>query len=115
MAKRVTLNDFAQSLGIPVVTTLMGIGAIDTTHPLAMRMLGMHGTALPAARSGLRFPDRCRRAPDDRVASDPESRARCASRRFLTAIAPGSTRSSMCGGIMSACWRRHCADGMGAA
>ncbi len=23
----------------------MGIGAIDTTHPLSMRMLGMHGAA----------------------------------------------------------------------
>ena len=30
---------------IPVVTTLMGIGAVDTTHPLSMRMLGMHGAA----------------------------------------------------------------------
>jgi acetolactate synthase-1/2/3 large subunit len=39
------LRKFAADLGIPVVTTLMGIGAFDTTHPLAMRMLGMHGTA----------------------------------------------------------------------
>jgi len=39
------LRRFAEDLGIPVVTTLMGIGAFDTTHPLAMRMLGMHGTA----------------------------------------------------------------------
>jgi acetolactate synthase-1/2/3 large subunit len=39
------LRKFASDLGIPVVTTLMGIGAFDTTHPLAMRMLGMHGTA----------------------------------------------------------------------
>jgi len=39
------LRKFANDLGIPVVTTLMGIGAFDTTHPLAMRMLGMHGAA----------------------------------------------------------------------
>jgi acetolactate synthase-1/2/3 large subunit len=40
-----SLRKFASDLGIPVVTTLMGIGAFDTRHPLAMRMLGMHGTA----------------------------------------------------------------------
>src|SRR5450755_2579046 len=39
------LAEFATTFGIPVVTTLMGIGAIDTTHPLSMRMLGMHGAA----------------------------------------------------------------------
>jgi acetolactate synthase-1/2/3 large subunit len=39
------LRQFAGDLGIPVVTTLMGIGAFDTTQPLAMRMLGMHGAA----------------------------------------------------------------------
>jgi acetolactate synthase-1/2/3 large subunit len=39
------LRAFARHLGIPVVTTLMGIGAIDTTHELAMHMLGMHGAA----------------------------------------------------------------------
>ncbi|HYC48206.1 MAG TPA: biosynthetic-type acetolactate synthase large subunit [Burkholderiales bacterium] len=39
------LRRFAERFGIPVVTTLMGIGAIDTTSDLALRMLGMHGTA----------------------------------------------------------------------
>ena len=39
------LREFSRELQIPVVTTLMGIGAVDTTHPLSMRMLGMHGTA----------------------------------------------------------------------
>jgi acetolactate synthase-1/2/3 large subunit len=39
------LRRFAGELGIPVVTTLMGIGAFDTTHPLSLRMLGMHGAA----------------------------------------------------------------------
>ncbi|MEO0998825.1 MAG: biosynthetic-type acetolactate synthase large subunit, partial [Pseudomonadota bacterium] len=31
--------------GIPVTTTLMGIGVADTTTPLSLHMLGMHGTA----------------------------------------------------------------------
>jgi len=39
------LRKFAADLGIPVVTTLMGIGAVDTKHPLSMSMLGMHGAA----------------------------------------------------------------------
>jgi acetolactate synthase-1/2/3 large subunit len=39
------LREFARQFQIPVVTTLMGIGAVDTTDPLSMRMLGMHGTA----------------------------------------------------------------------
>ena len=39
------LRAFSNTLGIPVVTTLMGIGASDTTSPLSMRMLGMHGAA----------------------------------------------------------------------
>jgi acetolactate synthase I/II/III large subunit len=41
----VALTEFATRLNIPVVTTLMGIGALDTTSPLSMRMLGMHGAA----------------------------------------------------------------------
>jgi len=39
------LRDFSRQFQIPVVTTLMGIGAVDTTDRLSMRMLGMHGTA----------------------------------------------------------------------
>jgi acetolactate synthase-1/2/3 large subunit len=39
------LREFAHQFQIPVTTTLMGIGAFDTTEPLALRMLGMHGTA----------------------------------------------------------------------
>jgi acetolactate synthase-1/2/3 large subunit len=39
------LTAFAERFRIPVVTTLMGIGAIDTRSALSMRMLGMHGTA----------------------------------------------------------------------
>jgi acetolactate synthase-1/2/3 large subunit len=39
------LTEFSTAFGIPVVTTLMGIGAFDTTNPLSMSMLGMHGAA----------------------------------------------------------------------
>src|SRR5436853_662967 len=39
------LRRFATSLNIPVVTTLQAIGSFDTTHPLSLHMLGMHGTA----------------------------------------------------------------------
>ncbi len=34
----------ATQLGIPVTTTLMGLGAIPCDHPLNLGMLGMHGT-----------------------------------------------------------------------
>src|SRR5690606_21687651 len=66
------LRELSTLLGIPVVTTLMGIGAIDTTSPLSMRMLGMHGTAFAnyavedcdfLITLGARF--------DDRVAGSP--------------------------------------------
>jgi acetolactate synthase-1/2/3 large subunit len=39
------LRAFAETLEIPVVTTLMGIGTLDTTSPLSLHMLGMHGMA----------------------------------------------------------------------
>src|SRR2546427_1292848 len=39
------LRRFAATLKIPVVTTLQAIGSFDTTHPLSLHMLGMHGTA----------------------------------------------------------------------
>lgn len=38
------LLQFAESLMIPVTTTLMGLGAIPCDHPLNLGMLGMHGT-----------------------------------------------------------------------
>jgi acetolactate synthase I/II/III large subunit len=77
----VALCEFAEAFGIPVVTTLMGIGAIDTTHRLSMRMLGMHGTAFAnyavedadfLIAVGSRF--------DDRVAGVPAKFARNAKR-----------------------------------
>ncbi len=66
------LREFAATFRIPVVTTLMGIGAVDTTDPLSMRMLGMHGAAFAnyavddcdlLIALGARF--------DDRVAGNP--------------------------------------------
>jgi acetolactate synthase-1/2/3 large subunit len=38
------LTAFARHLGCPVTTTLHGLGAFPETDPLAMGMLGMHGT-----------------------------------------------------------------------
>ena len=40
-----SLRNFSGQYGIPVVTTLMGIGSVDTTSDLSLHMLGMHGTA----------------------------------------------------------------------
>jgi acetolactate synthase I/II/III large subunit len=66
------LRDFSREFQVPVVTTLMGIGAVDTAHPMSMRMLGMHGAAFAnyavddcdcLLAMGARF--------DDRVAGNP--------------------------------------------
>ncbi len=38
------LTEFARKLNIPVTTTLMGMGVFPSGDPLAMGMLGMHGT-----------------------------------------------------------------------
>ncbi|MDY1548951.1 biosynthetic-type acetolactate synthase large subunit [Luteibacter sahnii] len=67
------LREFAQTFGLPVVTTLMGIGGFDTTDPLALGMLGMHGTAYAnyamddcdfVFALGARFDDRVVGVPD---------------------------------------------------
>ncbi len=39
------LREFSRTFRVPVVTTLMGIGAVDTTDDLSLHMLGMHGAA----------------------------------------------------------------------
>jgi len=39
------LRKFARKYQIPVTMTLMGLGAMDTTDPLSLHMLGMHGSA----------------------------------------------------------------------
>ena len=75
------LAELATAFGLPVVTTLMGIGSLDTRAPLALRMLGMHGAAFAnyavddcdfLIAVGARF--------DDRVAGVPEKFARNARR-----------------------------------
>ncbi len=38
------LLELVQKGGIPVTTTLMGLGAFPETHELSLKMLGMHGT-----------------------------------------------------------------------
>src|SRR5437762_11526207 len=39
------LRAFAERFRLPVVTTVMGLGAVDTTSDLSLHMLGMHGQA----------------------------------------------------------------------
>jgi acetolactate synthase-1/2/3 large subunit len=71
------LREFAHAFGIPVTSTLMGLGGYDTTEPLSLHMLGMHGTAYANYATddcdfliavGSRF--------DDRVAGVPSKFAR---------------------------------------
>ena len=38
------LKDLAETIMAPVTTTLMGMGAFPSAHPLSVGMLGMHGT-----------------------------------------------------------------------
>ena len=38
------LRDFVEASGIPLVSTLKGLGAVSFDHPLNLGMLGMHGT-----------------------------------------------------------------------
>jgi acetolactate synthase-1/2/3 large subunit len=38
------LRSFVEKTGIPVVSTLMGLGAYPETDPLSLQMVGMHGT-----------------------------------------------------------------------
>ncbi len=40
------LKRFVETMNIPLVSTMMGIGAIPTAHPLYMGMLGMHGKSV---------------------------------------------------------------------
>jgi acetolactate synthase-1/2/3 large subunit len=72
------LRAFVDDFAIPVTTTLMGLGAFDTTDPLALHMLGMHGTAYAnyavdecdfMLTLGARFDDRVAGVPDKFAAS----------------------------------------------
>jgi len=38
------LREFAELTGVPVASTLMGLGAFDAEHPLSLYWFGMHGT-----------------------------------------------------------------------
>ena len=67
------LREFSRRFRIPVVTTLMGIGATDTTDELSLHMLGMHGAAHAnyavedcdfLIALGSRFDDRVAGVPD---------------------------------------------------
>jgi acetolactate synthase I/II/III large subunit len=58
---------FAEKSGIPVASTLLGLGAFSTDHPLYMGFLGMHGNYAPNIKTndcdiliavGMRFDDR---------------------------------------------------------
>ena len=69
----IPLRAFVDEFGLPVTTTLMGLGAFDTTDPLALHMLGMHGTAYAnyavedcdfMLALGARFDDRVAGVPD---------------------------------------------------
>lgn len=61
------LRELVEKTGIPVATTVMGLGAFPSEHPLSLDMLGMHGSAYSnwAVRDcdllialGVRFDDR---------------------------------------------------------
>ncbi len=41
-----TFRDFIETMNIPVVSTMMGLGSIPTGHPLYMGMVGTHGKSL---------------------------------------------------------------------
>lgn len=66
------LKTFAERAGIPVATTLMGVGAFPESHELSMKWFGMHGSAagnwaVHQADLLLTFGARF----DDRVTGDP--------------------------------------------
>jgi len=61
------LRSFVKKSGIPVTTTVMGLGAFPSTDPLSLRMLGMHGAVYAniainnadlVIAMGVRFDDR---------------------------------------------------------
>jgi acetolactate synthase-1/2/3 large subunit len=61
------LLSFIEKTGIPSASTLLGISALDSDHPLNMGMLGMHGNYAPNIKTnecdvliaiGMRFDDR---------------------------------------------------------
>ncbi len=93
--------------GIPVVTTLMGIGCADTTAP-AVAAHARHAWHRVCQLRGrrLRFPDRgrVRASMTASPACRPSSRRTRSSSRTSTSTRPRSARSSASTGAMSACW-----------
>ena len=66
------LKEFLEKSGIPAASTLLGLSALPSDHPLYVGMLGMHGNYAPNIKNrdcdlliaiGMRF--------DDRVTGDP--------------------------------------------
>ena len=67
------LRRFSSTFGIPVVTTLMGLGAMDANDPLSLNMLGMHGSAFANyAVEDCDFLIAVASRFDDRVAGNPK-------------------------------------------
>ncbi|HEU0278004.1 MAG TPA: biosynthetic-type acetolactate synthase large subunit [Rhodanobacteraceae bacterium] len=67
------LRQFIEAFKLPVATTLMGLGDVDTANPLSLHMLGMHGAAYAnyavddadfIFAVGARFDDRVAGVPD---------------------------------------------------
>lgn len=61
------LKSFLEQSGVPFASTLLGLSAVETEHPLNMGMLGMHGNIAPNLKTnecdvlialGMRFDDR---------------------------------------------------------
>jgi acetolactate synthase-1/2/3 large subunit len=66
------LRELVEKTGIPVVTTLLGLGGFPEDHPSALKMVGMHGATF--ANHALHFADLVVGIGarfDDRVASRP--------------------------------------------
>ncbi len=70
---------FAELTGIPVATTLMGLGSFPESHPQSLRWFGMHGTVAGnwavcesdlLIVAGARFDDRITGAPVSKFAPD---------------------------------------------
>jgi acetolactate synthase-1/2/3 large subunit len=73
------LRAFSAAIGVPVTTTLMGLGAMDSADPLSLHMLGMHGAAYANyAIEDCDFVIAVASRFDDRVAGKPKEFAPCA-------------------------------------
>ena len=89
------LREFAEKTGIPVASTLLGLGGFPASHPLSLGMMGMHGeawvnTSMQEAdlliALGMRF--------DDRVTGKLR-RSRCTRRRSTCEIDPSEINKNV--------------------